>query len=115
MKNHPKISFAGQISGVEGYMESAGSGLVAALHLANKLNGADAVDFPEYTMLGALSGYISDPTVKDFQPMGANFGVLPPLDISIRDKQKRYAELFYRSAGWFKEQGFSLSVPEIQL
>lgn len=115
MKNHPKISFAGQISGVEGYMESAGSGLVAALHLANKINGADSIVFPEYTMLGALSGYISDPTVKDFQPMGANFGVLPPLEDHIKDKQKRYAGLFYRSAEWFKEQGFSKVVPEIEL
>ncbi len=114
MKNYPKISFAGQISGVEGYMESAGSGLIAAVHLAAKLKGTDSVDFPEYTMLGALSGYISDPTVKDFQPMGANFGVLPPLDVGIRDKQKRYAELFYRSARWFCENGFCEKVPEIE-
>ncbi|MBO5913030.1 MAG: methylenetetrahydrofolate--tRNA-(uracil(54)-C(5))-methyltransferase (FADH(2)-oxidizing) TrmFO, partial [Clostridia bacterium] len=97
MRNHPKISFAGQISGVEGYMESAGSGIVAAINMADKISGNEPVIFPEFTMLGALSGYISDETVKDFQPMGANFGVLPPLDVNIRDKQKRYAALFYRS------------------
>ncbi len=115
MKNHPKISFAGQISGVEGYMESAGSGIVAAINMAAKINGSDTVAFPEFTMLGALSGYISDQTVKDFQPMGANFGVLPPLDVNIRDKQKRYAELFYRSARWFKEKGLCDKIPEIEL
>ncbi len=115
MKKHPKIYFAGQISGVEGYMESAGSGLVAAIHLANKIKETETINFPEYTMLGALSGYISDETVKDFQPMGANFGVLPQLDVTVRDKQKRYAELFYRAAKWFCENGFCESVPELDL
>ena len=66
-------------------------------------------------MLGALSGYISDDTVKDFQPMGAAFGILPPLNVQIRDKQKRYAELFYRSARWFCDNGYCESVPEIEL
>lgn len=112
MKNHPKISFAGQISGVEGYMESAASGLAAALHLGAKLKSEKSVELPEYTMIGALSGYISDPTVKNFQPMGANFGILPPLNVNIRDKQKRYAELFYRSAEWFKDNGFTDEIPE---
>ncbi len=115
MKNYPKISFAGQISGVEGYMESAGSGIVAAMNTAAKINGTDSVIFPEFTMLGALSGYISDETVKDFQPMGANFGVLPPLSVNIRDKQKRYAELFYRSAEWFKNNGFCEEIPQIEI
>ncbi len=115
MKNHPKISFAGQISGVEGYMESAGSGIVVAINMAAKIDVTDAVTFPEYTMLGALSGYISDETVKDFQPMGANFGVLPPLEVNIRDKQKRYAELFYRSAEWFKKSGFCEEIPTIEI
>ncbi len=115
MKKYPKVSFAGQISGVEGYMESAASGIMAAYHLAADLGLKTKVDFPEYTMLGALSGYISDETVKDFQPMGANFGVLPPLDEHIRDKQKRYAELFYRSANWFKCNGFCESVPTVEI
>ena len=115
MKNHPKVSFAGQISGVEGYMESAASGIIAAYHLAVKLGSKNKVDFPDFTMFGALSGYISDPTVKDFQPMGANFGVLPPLSENIRDKQKRYAKLFYRSAKWFCDNGFTDTVPEVEI
>ena len=115
MKNHPKVSFAGQISGVEGYMESAASGIMAAYHLAVKLGLKKMIDFPEYTMFGALSGYISDLTVKDFQPMGANFGVLPPLSEHIRDKQKRYAELFYRSAKWFCDNEFTDTVPEVEI
>ncbi len=115
MKEHPNVYFAGQISGVEGYMESAASGILAAYHLASKLGRTKEVNFPEITMLGALSGYISDETVKDFQPMGANFGVLPSLDVNIKDKQKRYAELFYRSANWFKDNGFTDIVPEIIL
>ena len=103
MKNHPKISFAGQISGVEGYMESAASGIVAALHLVRKLKGMDAIDFPEFTMIGALSGHIINDTTADFQPMGANFGILPTLDENIRDKQERYLALSNRSAKWFNE------------
>ncbi len=101
MKKYPKISFAGQISGVEGYMESAASGIVAALHLARKLNGMDAIDFPSFTMIGALSGHIVNDTTADFQPMGANFGILPTLDENIRDKQERYQRLSDRSAEWF--------------
>jgi methylenetetrahydrofolate--tRNA-(uracil-5-)-methyltransferase len=103
MKNHPKISFAGQISGVEGYMESAASGIVAALHLARKLREMDAIDFPEFTMIGALSGHIVNDTTADFQPMGANFGILPSLDEKIRDKQERYLALSNRSAEWFSK------------
>ncbi len=115
MKNYSKISFAGQISGVEGYMESAASGILAAYHLLVKLGIKNAVDFPKYTMLGALSGYISDETVKNFQPMGANFGILPPLSEHIRDKQKRYLGLFNRSVEWFKSVGLTDAVPEVEL
>lgn len=111
MKKYPKISFAGQISGVEGYMESAASGILAALHLAAKTENAPKTVFPEISMLGALSNYISDGSVKDFQPMGANFGILPPLDEKIKDKQKRYYELSARSARWYCENGFAESVP----
>ena len=102
MKTEPQISFAGQISGVEGYMESAASGIVAALHMARKILGKTEVTFPEYTMIGALSNYISDSSIKDFQPMGANFGVLPPLDVKIKDKQERYLKLAERSADWYE-------------
>lgn len=101
MKKYPKISFAGQISGVEGYMESAASGIAAAYFLAAKIKGEPKPPFPVITMIGALSDYISDESVKYFQPMGANFGILPPLDEKIRDKKERYNALSNRSAEWF--------------
>ena len=80
MRKRPDLFFAGQITGVEGYMESAGSGVLAGLNAARRLRGQDPLVLPRETMLGALAGYISDPSVKNFQPMGANFGVLPPLE-----------------------------------
>lgn len=95
------LYFAGQITGVEGYMESAMSGILAGLNAANKLLGKEEVILPDYTMMGALSRYISDPTVENFQPMGANFGVLPPLPEKIRDKKERYAALAARSIEYF--------------
>ncbi len=101
LKSDSRVSFCGQLSGVEGYMESAASGIVAALSIINRIKGEAPIEFPNYTMLGALSGYISDPTVKNFQPMGANFGVLPPLSEKIRDKRERYAALSERSLNWF--------------
>ncbi len=101
MKKYPKLSFAGQISGVEGYMESAASGLVAAFHMLNKINGKQPLEFPEFTMVGALSEHIVNNTTSDFQPMGANFGALPSLDKTIRDKQERYMALSNRSKEWY--------------
>ncbi len=86
----PRIIFAGQITGVEGYMESAASGLIAAKQLAMRVCGKQELEFPKTTMLGALCSYISDESVKNFQPMGANMGLLPPLSEKIRDKQLRY-------------------------
>lgn len=84
------LFFAGQITGVEGYMESAASGIVAGINAARLLKGVAPIIFPAETMTGALCAYISDPGIKDFQPMGANFGILPPLDTPVRDKQLRY-------------------------
>lgn len=101
MKKHSKIFFAGQISGVEGYMESAASGIVAALGIAARIKGENTKYFPLYTMTGALCNHISASESKDFQPMGANFGILPPLDVNIRDKQERYMALSNRSKEWF--------------
>ena len=101
LKKCDRIYFCGQLSGVEGYMESAASGIIAARSIVNRINGEAPVVFPKYTMLGALSGYISDETVKNFQPMGANFGVLPPLDTKIRDKRERYMALSNRSLEWY--------------
>lgn len=96
MRENSLIFFGGQITGVEGYMESAASGLMAGLNLARRLNGKETAVLPKDTMIGALSRYISDETVNNFQPMGANFGVLPPLDEKIRDKQERYMRLAQR-------------------
>ena len=103
MRENPDIYFAGQISGVEGYMESAASGIIAAESIISKKDGQAPIDFPNFTMLGALSGFISDETVKNFQPMGANFGILPPLDEKIRDKKQRYLALANRSVEWFQK------------
>lgn len=90
------LFFAGQITGVEGYMESASSGILAGVNMARLIEGLDTVTLPETTMMGALSRYISDESVKNFQPMGANFGVLPPIEPHIRDKKERYAALSQR-------------------
>lgn len=96
MRSNPLLFFGGQITGVEGYMESAASGLMAGINLARRLKGRETLVLPEDTMTGALSRYISDETVTNFQPMGANFGVLPPLPEKIRDKQERYMLLAER-------------------
>ena len=97
MRKRPDLFFAGQITGVEGYMESAGSGVLAGLNAARRLRGQDPLALPRETMLGALAGYISDPSVKNFQPMGANFGVLPPLERPVREKRERYESLSTRA------------------
>ena len=101
LKTNGDIFFAGQLSGVEGYMESAASGIIAGINAAARLNGEKPLVLPEFTMIGALLSYICDGSVKDFQPMGANFGILPPLEPHIRDKRERYAALSKRSLDWF--------------
>lgn len=89
VKKNSNIFFAGQITGVEGYMESASSGIIAGINAARRLNNETPLVLPETSMIGALSRYIADDTVKDFQPMGANFGVLPELKDRPRDKRER--------------------------
>ncbi len=96
LREDPLTVFAGQITGVEGYMESAASGLLAAEQLIRRLEGRPLLTLPPETMLGALSRYISDSDVVDFQPMGANMGLLPPLPQRIKDKQERYEALALR-------------------
>lgn len=91
VKENKELFFAGQITGVEGYMESAASGIMAGINAARILKGESTLTLPETTMIGALSRYIADPTVKKFQPMGANFGVLPELLNRPRDKRERAA------------------------
>ncbi len=86
---HPEIFFAGQITGVEGYLESAASGLYAAIMLARRVSGLPPTPWPAETMLGSLISYITDRRHSDFQPMNANFGLLPDLTEKIRGKKER--------------------------
>jgi methylenetetrahydrofolate--tRNA-(uracil-5-)-methyltransferase len=97
MRNSGRIFFAGQITGVEGYMESAASGIMAGLNMARKISGKEPVILPRETMIGALSRYISDPYIENFQPMGANMGILPELDVRIKDKQAKYQAIADRA------------------
>ena len=96
LKSNPNIYFAGQITGTEGYCESAASGILAAIHVARRLKGLPPLVLPPQTMLGALVRYITAPNV-DFQPMGANMGILPPLETAIKDKKLKYAALAARA------------------
>lgn len=97
LKSQPRITFAGQMTGVEGYVESAGSGFLAAVELARRLRGEAPIDFPRETALGALSLYVSDKTVKDFQPMNINFGIISPLGYKVRGKRNKNQEISQRS------------------
>ncbi|NLP48533.1 MAG: FADH(2)-oxidizing methylenetetrahydrofolate--tRNA-(uracil(54)-C(5))-methyltransferase TrmFO [Clostridiales bacterium] len=89
-KDRPGLFFAGQITGVEGYMESAASGILAGINAARFVKGEDMLTLPTSSMMGALTAYISTLGLKDFQPMGANFGIIPALDEHIKDKKLRY-------------------------
>lgn len=103
LRGRENLFFAGQITGVEGYMESAASGIMAGYNMVRRLKGEETLVLPETTMIGALSRYISDESVENFQPMGANFGVLPPIEPKIRDKKERYAALSERALKALKE------------
>ena len=96
MKDYKNIFFAGQITGVEGYVESIATGLVAGINASRFLLNKDSLILPKETMTGTLINYISSPNDK-FQPMNANFGILPELDKKIKDKKERYLELAKRS------------------
>lgn len=97
LRSNPNIFFAGQITGVEGYMESAASGIMAGINAVRRAQGEEPLVLSEYNMIGALSQYISDESVTNFQPMGANFGILPPIEPKIRDKRERYTALANRA------------------
>ena len=97
LKKEPRISFAGQMTGVEGYIESAASGILAAHAVADRLRGREPLLPPPETMMGALCRYISDESVEDFQPMGSNMGILPPLPELIKGKQERYQAMADRA------------------
>lgn len=91
VKENSRLFFAGQLTGVEGYMESAASGIIAGINACRRLLDKPSLVLPRETMIGSLTSYISDPTVTKFQPMGANFGVLPELENRPRDKKERGA------------------------
>lgn len=97
LRSNPYLYFAGQLTGVEGYMESAASGIMAGINAVRRADSKEPLRLEDKTMIGALSDYISDESVKNFQPMGANFGVLPPIEPKIRDKKERYAALAKRA------------------
>ncbi|MBQ6165345.1 MAG: methylenetetrahydrofolate--tRNA-(uracil(54)-C(5))-methyltransferase (FADH(2)-oxidizing) TrmFO [Clostridia bacterium] len=101
LMSDPNVFFAGQITGVEGYMESAASGILAGINAVRYLEGKEPFLLPPITMLGALNAYITDASVKSFQPMGASFGILPPLEEKIRDKKLRYETLAQRSLAFY--------------
>ena len=107
VKNNRRLFFAGQITGVEGYVESAASGLLAAIHIADEILGRPTHVFDEETVCGALETHIST-SVKDFQPMNANFGILAPMPMRIRDKKERYRALAERALAKIKETAQTL-------
>lgn len=97
LKSMPRIRFAGQMTGVEGYVESAASGLLCGIQTARELAGAEPVDFTRKTAIGALAAYISDGSVADFQPMNINFGIIEPLGYKVKGKRNKNMELSRRS------------------
>ena len=97
LKSEPRISFAGQMTGVEGYVESAASGMLVGIETAARLLELPPVDFPQETAIGALGLYISGGSVGDFQPMNINFGIITPLGYRVRGKRNKNAEISARS------------------
>lgn len=99
----PSLSFAGQMTGVEGYIESTASGFVAGVALARKLHGEEPIIFPRETAIGALAAYISDQAVDNFQPMNINFGLMPPLGYRVKGKRLKNAALSERALNVLSE------------
>ena len=97
LKNNPKIFFAGQITGVEGYVESASSGILAGFNMAKMLLGEEMYEPDIKTAIGALALYISNESISAFQPMNANFGIIEGLNERIRNKQERYSKIAQRA------------------
>lgn len=97
LKDRPRISFAGQMTGVEGYVESAASGMLVGIETAARLLGMPPVDFPQETAIGALGLYISGGSIGDFQPMNINFGIIKPLEYRVKGKRNKNAEISRRS------------------
>ena len=97
LRNNKRFYFAGQMTGVEGYVESAASGLMAGLAAARAVLELPEVEFPDVTAHGALANYISNPTIENFQPMNINFGLIPPLTVRIRKKREKNAQIAARA------------------
>ena len=97
LKGEERLSFAGQMTGVEGYVESAASGMLVGIETAARLLGLPPVNFPQETAIGALSLYISGGSVGDFQPMNINFGIIAPLGCRVKGKRNKNAEISKRS------------------
>ena len=97
LKSRPEISFAGQMTGVEGYVESAASGFLVGVETARRLTGRPPINFPQETAVGALALYVSNPAATAYQPMNINFGIIPPLDHRVKGKRNKNAELSQRS------------------
>ena len=97
LKSEPRISFAGQMTGVEGYVESAASGMLVGIETAARVLDLESVDFPQETAIGALGLYISGGSVGDFQPMNINFGIIKPLEYRVKGKRNKNAEISKRS------------------
>ena len=97
VKGNERIMFAGQITGVEGYVESTASGCLAAMELSHRLAGKDPVNFPKETAIGAMALYISDQSVVNFQPMNVNFGLIPQLGYRVKGKRNKNAEISKRA------------------
>ena len=96
-KQHEGLYFAGQITGVEGYVESASSGFTAGVNLANRINGKPPVDFGAVTAIGSLGHYVSEYNGSDFQPMNVTFGIMDPLPRPPKNKRERYARIAERA------------------
>ena len=103
LKSDPRIAFAGQMTGVEGYVESCASGFLVGVELARRLLGKEPIDFPRETAIGALGLYVSNESVAEFQPMNINFGIIPPLDHRVKGKRNKNAELSQRSLAIIEE------------
>ncbi len=97
VRGNERLMFAGQITGVEGYVESTASGCLTALELARRLEGKTPVDFPRETAMGAMALYISDQSVVNFQPMNVNFGLIPPLGFRVKGKRNKNAAISKRA------------------
>ena len=103
LRSDSRISFAGQMTGVEGYVESAASGMLVGIETAARVLGLEPVDFPQETAIGALSIYISGGSVGDFQPMNINFGIITALGYKVKGKRNKNAEISQRSLGIIDE------------